>query len=152
MKYKITYLTILLINISCAVLGQEVAFTGYATSIIKNNQIEYKTFGYKDKDRKVNYDSLTIQPVASVSKVVIGLVLMKAEELGFIDIDANINQYLNFTVTNPNLKNITPITLRHLATHTSGIIDNQKFYSQSYTKGNRSPFILNYLQLSLYQI
>jgi CubicO group peptidase (beta-lactamase class C family) len=144
---KITYISILFISISGLVFGQDTGFTGYAVSLIKNNQIEYGTYGVKDKERKVKYDSLTIQPVGSVSKVVIGLALMKAVELGFINLDTDINQYINFKVINPNFENSTPITLRHLATHTSGIIDNVKFYRQSYTKGIKSSETLeNYIQ------
>ncbi len=124
------------------VFGQDVEFTGYATSIIEQNKQEIRTYGFQDKNREIKYDSLTTQPIGSVSKLVIGLAVMKAAELGFINLDTDINEYLNFKVINPNSKNYSPITLKHLATHTSGIKDNEKFYIQSYSKGFESPHSL----------
>ncbi|MFD2203877.1 serine hydrolase domain-containing protein [Shivajiella indica] len=128
--------------IYCSIIGfaQDEEFTGYATALIKSNLIEYKTYGFRDKDTR--YDSLTVQPIGSVSKVIIGLALMKAEELGFVKLSTDINDYLDFKIYNPNVKNNPPITLRHLATHTSGIKDNDKFYVQSYSKGLKSPYSL----------
>jgi CubicO group peptidase (beta-lactamase class C family) len=117
------------------VSGQDNMFMGYATCKIKNEQIEVKAYGFKNRDKTKNYDTLTIQPVGSVSKIVIGLAIMKAQELGLLNIDTDIQQYVNFKVSNPNVKDNIPITLRHLATHTSGIKDNEKFYAQSYING-----------------
>jgi CubicO group peptidase (beta-lactamase class C family) len=133
---------------SSVVLGQDSEFTGYATSIIMTNATEIKTYGFKDQSRIMRYDSLTIQPVGSVSKVIIGLAIVKAAELGFVNLDTDINQYIKFKVFNPNLKNNQPITLRHLASHTSGIKDNEKFYVQAYTEGLTSPFSLEEFLLS----
>lgn len=128
----------------CSLLayGQDSGFTGYATSIIKDNSLEYKAYGFKDEAKVEKYDTLTIQPVGSVSKIVIGLALMKASELGWIDLEADINQYLKFKVINPKIGHNQAITLRHLATHTSGIRDHKKFYTQAYAKGAHSPVTL----------
>ncbi|NJL15364.1 MAG: serine hydrolase [Microscillaceae bacterium] len=147
---RIVFTIIASIYCSSIVLGQDSVFTGYATSIIDADYTEIKTNGFRDKSMTIKYDSLTIQSVGSVSKVIIGLALMKAYELGFVNLDTDINEYLNFKVLNPNLKNNQQITLRHLATHTSGIKDNEKFYIQAYTKGLKSPlsleeFLLSYL-------
>jgi CubicO group peptidase (beta-lactamase class C family) len=139
---QITYISIILLFYTNFVYGQDGDFTGYATSIVEQNKVVIKTFGFKDKNRKVKYDSLTTQPIASVSKVIIGLAIMKAIELGFINLDTDINEYLNFKIVNPNLRNYQKITMKHLATHTSGIRDKIKFYTQSYTKGLKSPYTL----------
>ncbi len=133
------------IAVSCCsefAVGQDAAFTGYATSVLDAHRAEIRTNGFKDKSKTIPYDSLTLQPVGSVSKVVVGLAIMKACELGYVNLDTDINQYLNFKVVNPNVKNSRPITIRHLATHTSGIKDNEKFYLQTYTKGLASPYSL----------
>ncbi|MBP9076199.1 MAG: beta-lactamase family protein [Haliscomenobacter sp.] len=139
---KGAYLILLLLAWSIGVLGQDAGFTGYATSLVEDGLASFNTYGFKDKDKTRKYDTLTVQPVGSVSKVVIGLALMKASELGFISLDGDINQYLNFEVLNPNIKNTQPITLRRLATHTSGIKDTEKFYVQAYAKGLTSPVSL----------
>jgi CubicO group peptidase (beta-lactamase class C family) len=112
------------------VFGQDAGFTGYATSMITGDVIEYKTHGFRDKKRTQDYDTLTVQPIGSVSKIIIGLAIMKASELGMVNLEAGINQYLNFEVNNPNLKFSQQITLKHLATHTSGISERKNIYCQ----------------------
>ncbi|MCH7414178.1 beta-lactamase family protein [Belliella sp. R4-6] len=139
---QITFILTALIFISNCSYGQDAGFTGYATSIVDQNKVEINTYGFQDKIREVKYDSLTMQPIGSVSKVVIGLAIMKAVDLGFINIDTDINEYLNFKIANPNLKNGQPITLRHLGTHTSGITDNERYYVQGYKKGLQPPYQL----------
>ncbi len=145
---KIIYILVFILVGTNSVFGQDTIFTGYATSKIGENGIkEIKTYGFKNQTKNRAYDSLTIQPIGSVSKIVIGLSLMKAQELGLLDLDTDINQYIDFKVSNPNVKNNGLITLRHLATHTSGIKDNEKFYIQSYSKGVMpSQSLENYLK------
>jgi len=57
--------------------------------------------------------------------------LLKAQELGKLKLDDPINKYLPFKVVNPNFPNIE-ITIRHLATHTSSIVDNNFYLSKNY--------------------
>lgn len=139
---QITYIFTAILFFSNFVYAQDTEFTGYATSVVDLNKADIKTYGFQDKKREVKYDSLTTQPIGSVSKVIIGLATMKAVELGFINLDTDINEYLNFKINNPNLKHDQKITLKHLATHTSGIKDTEKFYIQSYSKGLKSPYSL----------
>jgi CubicO group peptidase (beta-lactamase class C family) len=139
---KITQLLILLISCSGAILGQDNTFTGYATCSIRNGASIIQTHGFKNKERSLPYDSLTIQPIGSVSKTLVGLAVVKAVELGLVDLDTDINKYLDFQVKNPRVKQNQVITLRHLASHTSGIIDHEKYYLLSYSKGLKSPISL----------
>lgn len=120
-------------------MAQDAGFTGYGTCQIRENQTVLTSFGYKNYEKTERYDSLTLQPVGSVSKIIIGLSMLKAMELGYLHIDSNINKYLDFGVINPNLNMSHAISLRHLATHTSGIKDVEKFYLQSYTNSLRHP-------------
>jgi CubicO group peptidase (beta-lactamase class C family) len=64
---------------------------------------------------------------------------MKAAELGLLSLDTDINTYLSFPVKHPLATQHRPITLRDLATHTSGITDREKAYRDAYTKGTVSP-------------
>ena len=50
----------------------------------------------------------------------VALAVMQLVEAGRLDLDADINTYLPFKVVNPHHPN-ERITLRHLATHTSGM-------------------------------
>lgn len=88
-------------------------------------------FGYRDKETKTTYDSLTIQPVASISKPFIGMAIMQLVEAGKLNLDDDINKILPFKVSNPAFPNVN-ITLRHLATHTSSILETDFVNLDSY--------------------
>lgn len=96
---------------------------GLGVSIISENGVLYSNgFGYRDIGGKLLYDSLTVQPVASISKTVIAVALMKLVEEGKLNLDENINTYLPFKIINPNFPD-DKITLLQLATHTSSILE-----------------------------
>ena len=128
----IVYVTLLSL-ITFTSFGQDKKFTGYATSTVTSSAISIETVGFADKDNLQKYDSLSIQPIGSISKTFIGLSLMIAKEQGLIDLDTDINTYLDFKVINPHMDKNNVITLRHLATHTSGIKDT-KYYYKAYSK------------------
>lgn len=130
------FLLVIFVLPSPIIIAQDSGFTGYATSVLQDSKHQINVFGFKDEQHTQAYDSLTLQPVGSVSKLIIGLAIMKATEMGLVDLDTDINSYLDIKVVNPRDKTNSTITLRTLATHTSGILDNEKFYIQSYTKGS----------------
>lgn len=79
--------------------------------------------------------------LGSVSKPVLGIVVMQLVEDGLLDLDANIDEYLDFSVDNP-LVDGEVITLRSLMTHRSGLIDDQVTYAESYSYDGDSPIVL----------
>lgn len=137
-KFEMNYTTFLLTLSFIAIMlsksySQDAGFIGYATASVKHDSIkELNYFGFADKEKALKYNGSTIQPIGSVSKTVIGVSLMIANEKGFLDLDEDIRKYIDFEFINPNFKKENKITLRHLATHTSGIIDNKKHYESSY--------------------
>ncbi len=75
---------------------------------------------------------------------------MRAVEDKKVSLDEDINKYLPFKVINPFLPN-EKITLRNLATHTSGITDRSPVYESAYHYGGDSPeplgeFLKNYFE------
>ena len=107
-------------------------FNGFGVAIVNRQGSLYQHgFGFADAQAKKAYDIHTVQSIASVSKTMVGLALLKAQELGLLTLDDPINQYLPFPVVNPAFPDV-PITLRHLATHTSGIHDNDFYLSKNY--------------------
>ena len=105
---------------------------GFALTIIKGDKIEFeKGFGFANEETKTPFSSETIMPIASVSKTFIGFSVMKAIDLGYFTLDTNINDVLPFQIINPHQPNEI-ITIRHLATHTSSLVDNKKFRIASY--------------------
>jgi len=105
---------------------------GFSTSIVNENGTLYnKGFGYSHLENQTEYTENTIQNIASISKTLIGISLFKAQEMGKLNLDDPINDYLPFKVANPNHPNI-PITIRHLSTHTSTIMDTDNFWENTY--------------------
>lgn len=116
-------------------LAQDSLLTGYATVSFRQGKASFAAAGYRDREASALYHSLTLQPVGSVSKLIVGLSLMKAVDQGLVSLDAPIGDFLPFTLENPHGKNGAKITLRHLATHTSGILDVESTYAEAYQQG-----------------
>ncbi|SEO04586.1 serine hydrolase [Mucilaginibacter sp. OK283] len=105
---------------------------GLSVVLVNAHKVIYqKNFGYADVGGKVPYTTSTVQNIGSVSKTVIAVALMKAIELKYFTLETDINEILPFKVVNPNQPD-SKITIRELANHTSGIIDNPEIYSNSY--------------------
>jgi CubicO group peptidase (beta-lactamase class C family) len=105
---------------------------GLAVILVNTNGIVYKkSFGFADAENKKPYTINSIQNIGSVSKTFIAVALMKAIELNYFTLETDINDILPFKVINPNHPG-DKITIRELANHTSGIIDNPAIYPNSY--------------------
>ena len=89
-----------------------------------------KGFGYGDWAPQQPLTLQTIMPVASVTKPIVGVAMMRAVAEGKLNLDAGINDYLPFRVVNPH-RPTDRITLRHLATHSSGITNRPAIYRQT---------------------
>ncbi|HEX4155575.1 MAG TPA: serine hydrolase domain-containing protein [Acidobacteriaceae bacterium] len=96
---------------------------GATLSITQNGQpLILKGYGYADWKNKTPVDPVTttFRP-GSISKLFTYVSMMQLVEQGKLNLDANIQQYLDFKI-NPGPRGIgdAPITLRNLATHTAG--------------------------------
>ncbi len=113
-------------------VSEKEIFNGFSVSIVNQKGTLYQNgFGYADKEAKRKYTDSTIQNIASISKTFVGIALLKAQELGKLQLDAPINKYLPFKIINPLFPS-AEITIRHLATHTSGIVDNEYYLTKNY--------------------
>lgn len=107
-------------------------FNGFSVAIVNEKGTLYqKGFGFSDITSKKPYTENTIQNIASVSKTLVGIAVLKAQETGKLKLDDDINKYLPFKVVNPNFPD-EKITIRQLATHTSSIIDNDFYLTKNY--------------------
>ncbi len=121
-------------------------FVGFSVAVVSKDSVLYQNaFGFADKENKMPYTTQTVQNIASVSKTFIGVCLMKAIELGYFDLETNINDVLPFHVINPHFPKEN-IKIKHLVTHTSSIRDREEVYSKSFTL---TPF--SNIQSPLYQ-
>lgn len=108
------------------------AIIGFSVSVVDENGLIYdKGFGFTDIEQNKPYTSSTTQNIASISKTLIGISLLKAQELGKLNINDPINKYLPFKIVNPNYPE-NPILIKHLSYHTSSIIDLDEIYAKSY--------------------
>ncbi len=104
---------------------------GFVLSIFTADSVHFmKGYGYANINEKKPINENTVQGVASISKTLIAIGLMKLVEKNKLNLNEEINNILPFKVINPHHKN-SPITLKHLATHTSSIND-EKYYDKSY--------------------
>ena len=69
----------------------------------------------------------TLFRIASISKLVTTLGVMKLVEDGRLSLDADIGEYLGYRVRNPNFPDV-PVTLRILLTHTSSLRDDAGYF------------------------
>lgn len=92
---------------------------GAVLVVVKDGQIvSARGFGYADAGKRVPVDPLrTLFRPGSVSKLVTWTAVMQQVEQGRIDLDADINRYLDFRIPERAGK---PVTMRHLMTHTAG--------------------------------
>ena len=117
----------------------EAGMVGIGAAIIVDREVVWtKGYGFADKARGLPFTPDTAMNIASISKTFTGAALMRAVQEGKLSLDADINTYLPFKVVNPHFPD-EPITLRQLATHTSGITDRRSVYQRSYHHGGDSP-------------
>jgi len=108
------------------------AIVGFSVSVVNEKGLIYDNgFGFTDIAQNKAYTSSTIQNIASISKTLIGVSLLKAEELGKLNSNDPINNYLPFKIVNPNHPEV-PILIKHLAYHSSSITDLDAVYAKSY--------------------
>ena len=95
---------------------------GAVIVLVKDGEVFFsKGYGYADLEKRVPVDpEKTLFHTASVSKLFVWTSVMQLVERGRLSLDADVNEYLDFTIpaTYPE-----PITLKTLMTHTAGFED-----------------------------
>jgi CubicO group peptidase (beta-lactamase class C family) len=103
-------------------LGREMEkhhIAGAAVSVVKDGELFFaKGYGSADLERGIPVDpEQTIFRIGSVGKLFTWTAVMQLVEQGKLDLDEDINTYLDFRIPDTYPQ---PITLKHLMTHTSG--------------------------------
>jgi len=123
---------------------------GAVIAVVKDGKLLLaRGYGYSDVEAKkpVSPDSTLFRP-GSISKLFTCTAVMQLVEQGKLDLDRDINQYLEFQIPTAYSQ---PITLRHLLTHTAGfqetirgifIRDGDRLSTlREYVEGNLPPRI-----------
>jgi CubicO group peptidase (beta-lactamase class C family) len=95
---------------------------GATVSVVKDGELLFaKGYGYADLENGIPVDpERTLFRVGSVTKLFTWTAVMQLVEQGKLDLDADINTYLDFSIPDTFPE---PITLKHLLTHTPGFED-----------------------------
>lgn len=115
---------------------------GATVSVVKDGKLLFaKGYGYADVENKkpVVADKTLFRP-GSISKLFIWTAVMQMVEQGKLDLDKDINTYLDFKI--PDAFG-TPITLTHILTHTPGFEEQIK---DLFTSNQEAPNLENYVK------
>jgi CubicO group peptidase (beta-lactamase class C family) len=92
-----------------------------SVAIVKDNELLWSTgYGLYDRENNKAANDDTIYLVASISKTFTATAIMQLYEQGYFDLDDDVNDYLNFTLRNPNYP-LDNITFRMLLAHQSSL-------------------------------
>lgn len=92
--------------------------------IIKDDNVVWSNgYGLYDIEHDKEASENTIYAVASISKTVTATALMQLYDQDLFDLDDDINDYLNFSIRNPNYPE-DPITFRMLLSHRSSLAED----------------------------
>ena len=104
---------------------QSCDIAGAVVAVVKNNEVLMaKGYGYADfAAKKPVVAEKTLFRPGSISKVFTAIAVMQLVEQGKLDLDRDVNEYLDFAIpkTYPE-----PVTLRRLLTHTAGFEETLK--------------------------
>ena len=113
---------------------KEAKVPGLAALTLKEGKIFWAGYyGWANIETKTPVTQDTLFQLASISKTVTACMIMQQVEQGKLKLDVDINTLLPFKVRNPRHVD-TPITLRQLLTHTSGIRDNWSVLENTWVK------------------
>lgn len=117
------------LTIALETFSKKSLIPGFSIAIVnEKGELYSEGFGYSDIKNKTAFNSQTINWVASISKTLVGLSIMKLVEQKKLDLDEPINSILPYKIINPYFPN-KQITVRHLVTHTSTLIDSFEPYT-----------------------
>jgi CubicO group peptidase (beta-lactamase class C family) len=97
---------------------------GATVVVVKDGKVLFaKGYGYSNVEKKTPVTSDTVFRPGSISKLFTWTAVMQLVERGKLDLDKDVNDYLDFTVPHTFGR---PVTLRNLMTHTAGFEETLK--------------------------
>jgi CubicO group peptidase (beta-lactamase class C family) len=98
---------------------EEYHIAGAAVAVVKDGKLFFaKGYGYADLEKGIPVDpEQTMFSIGSVGKTFTWTAVMQLVEQGKLDLEADVNTYLDFRIPDTYPE---PIRLKHLLTHTSG--------------------------------
>ena len=107
-----------------------------SAAIVKENELIWaKGYGLYDIENNKEADKDTIYLVASISKTFTATAIMQLYEQGYFDLDDDVNEYLDFSLRNPQYT-YDKITFRMLLAHQSSIATDLPTYRTRFLPGD----------------
>ena len=95
---------------------------GLSIALIDDQQLVWADgFGYQNKEDHIKATDKSIYQLASVTKVITATAIMQLVERGLIDLDKPVDNYVPEFQIKSRFNKITPVTVRSLLTHHSGL-------------------------------
>src|ERR1700748_1310029 len=93
--------------------------------VTRDGPVFAKGYGFSDIGAKKPFtaDATLVRP-GSISKLFTGIAVMQLVDAGRLDLDHDVNDYIDFTIPTPN--GGVPVTLRRLLTHRAGFEEHFK--------------------------
>ncbi|MBC7505746.1 MAG: beta-lactamase family protein, partial [Sandarakinorhabdus sp.] len=108
------------------VAGKTLATPGLSGLVVvvadKHGIVRSEAFGTATIDPPRALTPATPLRVASISKAVVAIGIMRLVEAGRLDLDSDVSRWLGWRLRNPAFPE-APVTLRQLLSHTSGVVD-----------------------------
>ena len=123
---------------------------GVTISVVKDGKLLFaKGYGYSDVEKKkpVSAQETLFRP-GSISKLFTWTAVMQLFEQGKLDLDRDVNEYLDYKIPDAFDK---PITLKHILTHTPGFEEQIKdlFLTDS-SKPNLGQYLKTHIPTRIY--
>lgn len=103
---------------------------GMSLLIADSNGVWWGASGMADIENKIAYAPCHVQKLGSITKMMMGVMVMKLWEEGKVNLDDKVSKWLD-AKTIEGIANADQVTLRNLMQHTTGIYDiirNSDFY------------------------
>ena len=123
---------------------------GVTISVVKDGKLLFaKGYGYADvKQKKPVSPQDTLFRPGSISKLFTWTAIMQLYEQGKLDLDRDVNTYLDFTIPDAFGK---PITLKNIMTHTPGFEEQVKdLFRNDTSKLNLGEYLKNHIPARIY--
>src|ERR1041385_5793077 len=123
---------------------------GATIAVVKDGKLLFaKGYGYADVEKKkpVSAQDTLFRP-GSISKLFTWTAIMQLYEQGKLDLDRNVNDYLDFKIPDAFGK---PITLKDIMTHTPGFEEQVKdLFREDATKLNLGEYLKTHIPARIY--
>jgi len=111
----------ILFDLKMLLLMKIAKFPSLSACVIEDDEVTWsKGYGLYDLENSKHATENTIYNIASITKTITGTALMQLWEQELFDLDEDVNNYLPFSLRNPNFPD-DPITFRMLLSHSSSL-------------------------------